>query len=169
MPSLARAASGRRDDSPTETDTRKTKEDFALPASVGDRVEIQFLVDHKGLKHFDTTTLDYHGYTLHEEPHISSSTFDMPGLASATGLRAYLRQNLQPSQIVDEYKVERDLSEISFDHLAVLQARLWTKVFDARSQDKSTAQRLAKREVLVTGHIAKISQLLEGKQQSTAL
>lgn len=154
---------------PTGTGTRRTKEDFALPASAEDGSEIELLIDHKGLKHFDTTTFEYHGYALHEEPHISSSTFDMPGLATATGLRAYLRQNLQPSQIVDEYKVECDLSEISLDHLAVLQARLWTKVFDARWQDKSTAQRLARAQVLVAGHIAKISQLLEGKKQSTAL
>lgn len=144
---------------------RQDKEGFALRASVEDQCKNQYSLDFQGRKHVDTSEPEYKGYALQEEPPTSSDTFDLPGLASASELRAYLQKTLLPSQIINEYGDECDLSEVSLDHLAVLQAKLWTKAANARSPTKSTSPRPSRAQVLVAGHVTKISQLLEGKQE----
>ncbi|KAJ8111182.1 hypothetical protein OPT61_g6163 [Boeremia exigua] len=129
----------------------------------GDECEMEYSLDFQGRKHANTCDLDYHGYTMQIQPFVSCDTFAMPGSASANGLRNYLRKHLQPHQITDEYGDECDISEVSFDHLAVLQSKIWTQISRTRSPIKPTAQHPSRAQICVLNHITKISQLLEKK------
>ncbi|KAH6644760.1 hypothetical protein C7974DRAFT_440300 [Boeremia exigua] len=122
---------------------------------------MECLLDFRGHKHADTSSLDYEGYVLQEEPPSACDIFEMSGLASADGLRNYLKERLQPHHIIDEYGDECTISEISTGHLPVLQTKMWSRATCNRSPTKSIAGYPSAAQVLVANHVAKISQLLE--------
>lgn len=143
------------------------KENMAPP--VLQEVEIvyntEYALDLRARKRFDWDANDQQYYVGHaEDPSPSYPDFPMPGLASADKLRGFLHQTLQPDQILDEYGNECEITDVSNDHLPVLQAKLWVKISGGRSPVKATIQRPSRAQNLIAGHVAKILQLLEGKQ-----
>lgn len=148
----------------TVLSTQEAAKDFATPVVDEDGCDIEYVLDFQGNRHVNSSGANYNGYTLayQEEQSTPYQTFDLAGLASANQLRDYLRNILQPSQITNEYGDECDLADISVDQLVVLQANLWSTVSNDRSPGKP-ALRPSRAQVLVAGHVAKISELFEGR------
>jgi hypothetical protein len=48
----------------------------------------------------------------------------MPGQAGANMLRAHLHDSLHPQLVVNEFGEQCDISDISNDHLVILQSKL---------------------------------------------
>ncbi|KAJ4376671.1 hypothetical protein N0V86_006787 [Didymella sp. IMI 355093] len=106
--------------------TQRHKENIALP--ILQEVEISYetecLLDFQGRRHLDREASDQQYYFGQpEDASPSFPDFPMPGQASVDTLRNFLRRQLQPAQIVDEYGNMCDISAISNDHLPVLQAK----------------------------------------------
>lgn len=169
MSSRVFAASVHQDDELTATHTHSDKVFFnssTLPES-DDENTAESTFDFQGRKHVNNSEDGDQVYTLQDDESSSYILFTMPGQASANALRNYLSEYLQPHQIVNEYGNVCEMSEISNDQLAVLQAKMWTKISNDRSPKKMGSPRPSQAQVLVAGHIAKISQLLEGMSSKT--
>lgn len=171
MPSHVFAAPPRQVSGSPASPAQYDKEKFALPVLQEVKVvyETEYVLDFQGRKHLDREASDekYHFGPQEDASATSYPDFTMPGLTSANTLRDFLRQHLQPHQVVDEYGDEGDLCDISNDHLPVLQAKVWTKSSTNHSPTKASAQRPSRAQFLIAGHVAKISQLLEGTPASS--
>ncbi|KAF2624967.1 hypothetical protein BU25DRAFT_423722 [Macroventuria anomochaeta] len=164
MPSRVFAAPPRQVEELTALLTHRDKENFASPILAEGECSFELALDFQGRKHvYPEASVEVYTFGLQEDVSSSHPSFPMPGLASANTLRNYLHEYLQPHQIIDEYGDECDLSGVSNDHLAVLQAKMWTKVSNSRCPTMTTSQRPSRLQVLVAEHVAKISQLLEEK------
>lgn len=152
----------------TGPDTLSDRKSFASPVLVTVEDESELMLDFQGHKHVETSDDGDQVYALQHDLSSSHTMFTMPGQATANTLREYLVQHLRADQIVDEYGTECQISDISNDHLCVLQAKLWTKVPNDRSPTKISDARPLQTQVIVAWHVARILQLLEGKL-STAL
>jgi hypothetical protein len=163
MPSRVFAAPAHQVDrliaSPTYTDKEDTAPPIPADAEHFDEEELE--LDSQSRKHIDTSESGDVFYTL-QENHSSHMLIPMPGQASANTVRDHFHKHLQPYQVVDEYGDECDISDISNDHLAVLQAKLWSKPYNGSSPKKTITLRPSRVQVLVEGHTALISRLLEG-------
>ncbi|KAF1347396.1 hypothetical protein EJ07DRAFT_160288 [Lizonia empirigonia] len=145
----------------TGPDTHSDRKSFASPVLATVEDEPEMMLDFQGYKHVDNSDDGDQVYTLQHDLSSSHTMFTMPGQATANTLREYLVQHLRADQIVDEYGNEHQMSDISNDHLSVLQAKLWTKVPSDRSPTKTSNARPLRTQVVVAGHVAKIRQLLE--------
>ena len=123
--------------------------------------EMQPVLDFQGRKHIDTSEGGDVFYTLQDND-TTHTLFPTPGLSSAGALYNYLQEHLQPDEVVDEYGDKCDLTSVHKDHLAVLQAKMWTKSSTDRFPKKPAASQPSLAQVLVADHVSKISQLLEG-------
>lgn len=145
---------------------RDNKQSFSPAAFDEDEIETELALDFRGYRHIDTSEDGDETYTLQNDECSAHLRFAMPGQASANALRNYLSGHLQPCQIVDEYGDECDISSISNDHLAVLQAKMWSKAPNSRSSTKAALSRPSRAQILVAGHVARIFKLLEGMRSS---
>jgi hypothetical protein len=143
------------------------KEDIPLPVLQEVEVvyDIDYVLDCQGRQRFDREANDQHYYIGQpEDPSPSYLDFPMPGQVSADTLRDFLRQNLRPDQVVDEYGTQCGITAVSNDHLLTLQAKLWVKIPGSRSLVKPTTQRPSRSQNPIAGHVLKISQRLKGNQ-----
>lgn len=149
----------------TASPTAHTEEQLTLPVlqEVEIVYETEYMLDHQSRMHLDPDSSEQYYIEQPEDASPSYPDFTMPGLASAGVLRDFLRRNLQPDRIVEEYGSECNIAEISNDHLPVLQAKLWAKTSGGHYQVKATTQRLPRAQNLIAGHVSKIVQLLEGR------
>jgi hypothetical protein len=124
-------------------------------------------VDLRGYKHCSIYNPYYYGYTTPYDKDLSRQTFLMPGQAAANMLRAYLHDNLHPQFVLNEYGEQRDIMDISNDHLAILQAKLWIGR-PATSSAVTAPACLSSAENLILDHVLKIGDLLNGKSSQTS-
>lgn len=143
--------------------TSQETHSFVPPHPIADGDETELDLDLQGCNHAVISDSEYHGYVLQTDPLTLSSTFAMPGLESANALRSYLDQHLQPDQVVDEYGDKRDIHEISINHLAVLQAKIWGGASSAKSLTVEGAPCPFRLHVVEASHVSRITQSLEGK------
>lgn len=163
MPSRVFAAPVHRANKLTASPALTDKENSVPPisADVGHFGEEGFDLDFQFRKHIDNSESGDVFYTLQEND-ASHMLIPMPGQASANIFRDQLHRHLQPDQVVDEYGDECDITDISNDHLAVLQAKLWIKSYSGRSPKKTMTLQPLRVQVLIASHTAMISRLLEG-------
>ena len=123
--------------------------------------EMQPVLDFQGRKHIDTSEGGDVFYTLQDND-TTHTLFPTPGLSSAGALYDYLQEHLQPDEVVDEYGDKCDLTSVHKDHLAVLQAKMWTKSPTGRSPKKPASSQPSRAQVFIADHVSRILQLLEG-------
>jgi hypothetical protein len=138
------------------------EESFTSPVLRRTRDDADVALDFQGRKHVSSSEDGDDVYVLQADTLSSHTKFTMPGQATVNALRDYLFEHLQPHQVVDSYGSEREMSQISNDHLAVLQAKMWAKNPHRRSPRKVAFSRPSRAQVVIADHISKISQLLEG-------
>ncbi|UPX16436.1 uncharacterized protein EKO05_0006835 [Ascochyta rabiei] len=136
-------------------------ESFVSPVLAGPEDGAELVLDFQGHKHVDPSEGEDQAYVLQDDTSSSHTKFTMPGQATVNALRDYLLKNLQAHQVVDGYGNVCKMFEISNDHLAVLQTKIWTKTFSGRSPVKTTVSRPSRAQTLMSGHIARISRFLE--------
>lgn len=119
-------------------------------------------LDFQGHKHVDLSEHGDQVYAIQDNELSSYTLFTMPGQGAANALREHLSKHLQADQVVDAYGQKCEMSEISNDHLAILQGKMWTKSANTCLATKATKPCRSRAQVFVAGHIAKISELLEG-------
>ncbi|KAF9695654.1 hypothetical protein EKO04_006593 [Ascochyta lentis] len=158
MPSRVFAASS---DQGGELIALHNDEGFASPVLARAEDEIELALDFRSRKHVDTSEDGDEVYVLQDETSSSHTKFTMSGQATVNAFRGYLLNNLRAHQIVDNYGNECKMFEVTNDHLAVLQAKMWTKTSSGRSPIKATIYRPSRASILISDHVANISRLLE--------
>lgn len=173
MPSCVMAASPHKIDDLTASPVLDDKKTLSPP--VLQEVEVIYASEHsidsQGHKHLDQAS-SVENYTFGVQEDVASSYqshFPMPGLASADMLRDFIRHHLQPFQIVNEYGVECDISNVSNYHLPVLQAKMWIQTSNNHTAKETAAQRPSSAQIRLAGHISRISGLLEGTRTRPCL
>ena len=162
-PSCVFAAPPLQFDELTGLSTQRNQVNFASPVLAEYDLDLEHALDFHGRRHVDPErSVEKYTFGLQADESSSYPAFPLPGLATADTLRDYLHEHLQPHQVVDEYGDERDLSDLSNEHLVVLQAKMWTKVSNSRSSTNTTTEHPSRTQVHAAGHVSKISQLLEG-------
>jgi hypothetical protein len=162
MPSRTCASPTRHVGEPMARRAWNDRENFFSAALHEDEDGTELALDFQGYRHVDTCRNGDEVYALQNDESSTHLKIEMPGQFSADALRDYLSNLLLSNQIVDEYGYERDMSWISNDHLAVLQAKIWSKIPNGRLATKLTSSRPSLAQLSIAYHVATISRLLEG-------
>ncbi|KAG9198191.1 hypothetical protein G6514_010407 [Epicoccum nigrum] len=119
-------------------------------------------VDLQGYKHCSISDPNYSGYTEPYDTDTSRHIFVMPGQAGANMLRAHLHDSLHPQLVINEFGEQCDISDISNDHLVILQSKLWS-IRPTTPSPATASVCPSSAEELVLDNVLKISELLEEK------